>query len=62
MPTSEQMRDYIAALIRERDGYERVGNKTGVADVDAELERVGHNAKPPAKRAKKMTAPKGTEL
>lgn len=60
--TSEQQKDHIAALLREREGYERHGLKDRVKDVDAELTRLGHKAKAPAKRAVKMTAPKGTEL
>ena len=60
--TKEQTKDMIAALLREREGYERYGNPDGVKQVDAELERLGHKAKPPAKRATKMTAPERTGL
>lgn len=56
--TKEQQQAYIAALIREREGYERFGMTDRVADVDAELKRVGHKAKAPARRATKMTAKK----
>jgi hypothetical protein len=56
--TKEQTKDYIAALLRERAGYEQYGHADRVAEVDAELERVGHKAKTPAQRATKMT-PKG---
>jgi len=52
--TKEQQQEYIAALIRERDGYVRAGWLDRVPDVEAELERCGHNAKPPAKRATTM--------
>lgn len=41
----------IAALIREKAGYEARGDKDGIAAVDAELERIGANAAPSAKRA-----------
>lgn len=54
--TSEQTKAYIAALINERDGYLRVGQVDRAAEVDAELDRVGHKAKTPAKRATKMDA------
>lgn len=59
--TKEQTKDYIAALLREREGYERYGNAEGLASVDAELERVGHKAKTPARRATKMTPKPRTE-
>jgi len=48
MPAKE---DIIAALIRERAGYEAQGNEEGVAAVDAELRAFGHKAAAPAKRA-----------
>lgn len=60
--TNEQQKEYIAALIRERDGYLRIGQTDRAAEVDVELTRAGHKAKPPSKRSAKMT-PKGrTEL
>lgn len=49
--TEEQNAEMIAALIRERDGYERLGLDDRVREVDEELARWGANAKPPAKRA-----------
>lgn len=60
--TSEQMRDLIAALIREREGYSRAGKDDRVAEVDAELARLGHQAAAPAKRAAKMVAKEREEL
>lgn len=51
----------IAALLKERAGYERYGRKDKVAEVDAELKKLGANPKPPAKRATKLQKPK-TEL
>lgn len=57
--TSEQKRDLIAALIRERAGYEQYGLTDRVAEVDAELARWGHGAKAPAKRATTMKARPG---
>lgn len=50
--------DYIAALLRERNGYVIHGRDADVAAVDAELKRVGATAKPPAKRATKLAAKK----
>lgn len=60
--TNEQKKEYIAALLRERAGYEQYGHTDRVAEVDAELERVGHKAKPPAQRAAKMTPKDRTEV
>ena len=49
---NDQVRDaYINSLLRERDGYEAAGNTAGVKDVTAELQRVGAESKPKAKRA-----------
>src|SRR5215218_1460376 len=42
---------HIAALIREREGYERRGDAARVALVDAELQRIAGKGKPPRKRA-----------
>jgi hypothetical protein len=60
--TSEQKRDLIAALIRERAGYEQYGHTDRVAEVDAELAKLGHRAKPPAQRAQRMTRPPSDKL
>ena len=60
--TSEQTRDLIAALLREREGYVRYDNPDGVKAVDEQLAIYGHKAKAPVKRAQKMTAPRGEEL
>lgn len=60
--TSEQRAAHIAALLVEREGYVRYGVTDGVAAVDEQLAVYGHKAKAPAKRAAKMTAPKGEEL
>lgn len=59
--TNEQKKAYIAALILEREGAVRYGREQDVEAIDAELARVGHDPKPPAKRATKMTAKKGQE-
>lgn len=56
--TNEQKQAYIAGLLEERRGYEIYGNEAGLAAVDAELERLGHKAKAPAKRATKLTPKK----
>jgi hypothetical protein len=61
--TSEQKRDHIAALLREREGYVRYGRDEKVQEVDAQLAKFGHGAKPPAKRATRMMSPPAsTEL
>lgn len=60
--TKEQQKAYIEALLRERAGAEQYGRTDTVKDIDAELEKVGHKAKAPAKRATRMTAKKGSEL
>lgn len=49
--TEEQKAEYLAALVRERDGYARMGRPENVAEVEAEIARVRGEAKPPAKRA-----------
>lgn len=38
---------YVAALLREREGYVIRGLTESVAEVDAELARWGHSAEPP---------------
>lgn len=47
--------EYARLLLEERAGYERYGNTTGVADVDAELARIGHTP-PPSAAKKRETA------
>lgn len=50
--TNEERKDYIAALLREKEGYERQeGKEEQIQAVDAELKRVGYEAKAPSKRA-----------
>ena len=51
--TKEQTQAYIAALLRERAGLVIAEDEEAIAAVDAELARVGHKAKAPAKRAEK---------
>ena len=51
--TDEQRQAYIKALLEERRGYITTGNSEGINAVEAELARVGADAKPPAKRAAK---------
>jgi hypothetical protein len=41
----------VAALLEERRAYELHGTQDQVAGVDAELKRIGHEGKAPAKRA-----------
>jgi hypothetical protein len=54
--TKEQTEAYIAGLLREREGLVIREDEEGIAAVDAELRRVGHKAKAPAKRAEKRPA------
>lgn len=51
MSKSDEAR--IAALLREREGYVRYGRDSRLADVDAELKRLGYEdkAKKPQGRA-----------
>lgn len=60
--TNEQKKEYIAALLREREGYVRYDRPDDVKAVDAELTRLGHKAQTPAKRATKLTPKARTEL
>lgn len=55
--TNEQKREYIAALLREREGAERYGRDGTVAEIDTELARIGHRARSPQQRAETMAAP-----
>ena len=65
--TKEQTKDYIAALLEEKRGAEaqaRLGRRRGLRAaassasraIEAELARVGYEAKAPAKRAEKRPA------
>jgi len=54
--TEEERKAYIAGLLEERRGYEVKGDTDAIAQVDAELKRVGHKAKAPAKRSEKRPA------
>lgn len=56
LATTEQKQRYIRALLRERAGYVQYGREDQVAQVDAELARVGHQATKPSERAERMTA------
>lgn len=49
--TDQKQRAHIAALIREREGYERSGKADRVKAVDEQLRRLGHQGKAPAARA-----------
>ena len=52
--TNEQRAAQVAALIRERDGYVRYGRLERAARVDAELQRLGADGAPPARRATRL--------
>lgn len=51
--TVEQHAQYVTALLREREMAQNRGDAVRVADVDAELNRIGAAAQAPAKRAAK---------
>lgn len=62
--TDQQKADYIKALIKERGSCEKRGLTDRVMDIDAELKKVGYEAKTPAKRAEsrpRVTRTKKTE-
>lgn len=54
--TEEQKAEYIAALIREAEGYRRSDDKAALEGVEAELRRIRGEAKPPQKRAQTRVA------
>ena len=50
--TKEERQRYIAALIEERASVARSSNKQSrIDDIDRELQRMGHQAASPVKRA-----------
>jgi hypothetical protein len=49
--TKEQRDDYMRGLLRERQAAEARGDAENLADIDAELTRMGYRAAAPAKRA-----------
>ena len=54
--TNEQRQTYIKGLLHERHIYEKHGNKDGVAQVDEQLRRLGHEGSTPHKRAEQRPA------
>jgi hypothetical protein len=54
--TNEQRKTYITGLIEERRGYANRGLDDKVAEVDAELRRMGHEASVPQERAERRPA------
>ena len=59
---SESQDPFIAALLREREGYVRSGKDDRVAAVDAELKRRGYKKSEPVKKvAKKATTREGQQ-
>lgn len=51
--TNEKRKERIAAIIREREGYERSGRADRVKACDAALAELGHKAAAPAARSTK---------
>lgn len=58
--TDEQREAKIKALLKERRGYELRDEKDRVAQVDAELRRLGAEGAAPAKRATKRAEKKAS--
>lgn len=58
--SDEERKAMIAALLRERRGYEIHGDEGGMAAIDRDLKRLGHEAAAPPKRAERRPAPKAT--
>lgn len=60
--TNEQRQTEIRALLTERRGYEAAGKKDRIAQVDAELRRLGAEGAPMIERAEKRPSKrKGVE-
>lgn len=59
--TDEQRARYVQALIREREMAEARGDQANVAEVNAELHRIGAQAAPPVKRAARRPRKKPEE-
>lgn len=53
--TDQEKEAKVAALVKERAGYVVHGRSDRVAQVDAELKRLGVSASVPVKRASKRT-------
>lgn len=54
--TKEDEKATIAALLEERRGYELRGEDERVAQVDAQLKHLGHDAEKASKRAARRPA------
>jgi len=59
--TDEANSKYVKALLEERKSVEKRGLSERVEAIDAELKRVGHEAKKPVERARKATIDTGTK-
>lgn len=51
--TNEQRAAHIKALLHERSVYEKRGNTSGVAEVNDELRKVGHEGATTISRAER---------
>lgn len=71
--TDEDRKHFISAYLFERNGLEvrlaaaededeRKRLKANIKGVDKELQRLGHEGKPPAKRASRTSTPTRTKL
>lgn len=54
--TNEERTNQITALIHERRLYESAGRTDRVAEVDAELRKLGHEGATPQKRSERRPA------
>lgn len=55
----EKREDYIRALLEERHGYATFGRDDRVAQVDRELERLGHREAAQVRAAAAPKSPRG---
>lgn len=54
--TNEQRQSYIKGLLHERHMYAKRGDEDGVAQVNEQLRRLGHEASTPQQRAERRPA------
>jgi hypothetical protein len=59
---TDDRHELIENLLRERSQYVREGKAELVAEVDAELRRLGAAGLTPRQRATRLDVPKGTRL
>lgn len=57
--TEQKRKEYIAALLREREMRERDGKLENVKLIDEQLAVLGHRAEKPVERAERRPAVRG---